>query len=428
MKKLISAMIVAGVITQAYALSPKLNRTMELLKNCMAEAQVPLCDANFDEMVSELKKVGMDPRGEFVYVLKDVLKKENTEAVVVNLNDKLQVLAPVYVELDGTGNWSGRDILVLVGQVSVEYIKYSPIDAKVLEGLFVEQKTPKARYDFLGALHGKSKNLTKKTEIEELIAFSNFAKDHIKAQGDEFYIYQSAVELIKKMTIKNLEFVVGFEGVYEIELQDVAAAKTLKVDNVVVSLSNATNGLLVNFVSSKLRATKFSFKGAGLLGSTAFSNERVYVNSNELVAPGFKFDIDFDSKTVSGSFYSKRFGDVKFVGKQVTSNALFYEQTADVAVALDDVVGTYKVNVGSYNMTLKVEKNEKGEYEAALLNDNALIVFNTVSYNSKFNVLKALDWKLERVLELKVSKVNDEVVITGQFTNSRTAKVLDVNN
>ncbi|CAM9867269.1 unnamed protein product, partial [Chrysoparadoxa australica] len=397
MKKLVSTLILAGVMTQANALSPKLNKTMDLFKACMAEVKVPLCDANFEEMVSELKKVGLDPRGEFVYVLKDVLKKEGSKEVVLNLNEKLKVLAPVYIELDGTSNWSGRDILVLQGQVSVEVIKYAPVNAKELEELFVQQKTPAARYNFLGALHNKAKGINEQNEVEELITFGQFAKNHIKAHGDEFYIYETAVDLIKKLTIKNLEFIVGFEGVYEIELLDAAASKTLKVDNVVVSLADSTNGLLVNFVSSQYRATKFAFKGAGLLGNTAFSNQKVYVNSNELASPGFKFDIDFATNTVKGSFYSKRFGDVKFLGKQKSNNTELYQDVAVDSLSLGDVVGTFPVKVGAYSMTLKVEKNELGETEAALLNDNALIVFSKVTFNSKFNVLKAIDWQLERV-------------------------------
>ena len=427
MKKLVSTMFLAGLMSNSFALSPKLNTTMTLLKECMSEVSVPLCDAHYDTMVSELKTVGLDPRGEFVYVLKDILKKESSKEVVVNLYEKLQELSAVYVELDGTSVWSGRDMLALLGDVSVEYIKYVAVDSKTLEDLFVQQATPAARYKFLGALHAKSSDVSTKENIEEMITFSEFAKDHIKAQGDEYYIYQSAVELVKKMTVKNLEFSVGFEGVYEIKLLDDAASKTLKVDNLVVTSSDESNGLVVNFVSTKYRSTKFSFKGAGLLGSTAFSNEKVYVSSNELVSPGFKFDVDFDSATVKGSFFSKRFGAVEFIGVQKVSNASLYEEAPLQVLALENVIGTYPVKVGNYSMTLKVEKTDEGT-EVALVNNNALIVFSKVSYNAKFGVLKALDWQLEKVLELKVDLVNDEVKFEGQFTNSAAAKVLPVNN
>ncbi len=427
MKKLMSGILLAGVMTSASALSPKLNTTMDLFKECMAEVKVPLCDANFDQIVSELKEVNLDARGEFVYVLKDVLKKESSKEVVVNLYEKLQVLAPIYVEIDGTSVWSGRDILGLLGEVSVEYIKYVTVDAKTLEDLFVQQATPAARYKFVVALHSKVATVSTQQDVEELIAFGEFAKDFIKSKGDEYYIYQTAVDLVKKLTVKNLEYVVGFEGVYEVKLLDASAGKTLKIDNLVISSSDEKNGLLVNFVSSELRVTKFSFKGAGLLGSTAFSNEKVYVNSNELVSPGFKFDIDFDSNTVRGSFYSKRFGAVEFVGKQKSSNAALYEEAALEVVSLEEVMGVYPVNVGNYAMTLKIEKTQEGT-ELALINNNALIVFSKVSYNPKFGVIKALDWQLSKVLEVKVSKVNGEVQIVGQFTNSAAAKVLNVKN
>ena len=66
MKKLVSTMFLAGLMSNSFALSPKLNTTMTLLKECMSEVSVPLCDAHYDTMVSELKTVGLDPRGEFL--------------------------------------------------------------------------------------------------------------------------------------------------------------------------------------------------------------------------------------------------------------------------------------------------------------------------------------------------------------------------
>ena len=170
-----------------------------------------------------------------------------------------------------------------------------------------------------------------------------------------------------------------------------------------------------------------AFKGAGLLGNQAFSNEKVFINSNEIAAPGFKFDIDFENKEVKGSFFSKRFGAVEFIGKQKVSNARFYNDVSTDSVALENVVGNYPVKVGNFNMTLKIEKNGD-QTELALINNNALIVFSNVTFNKEFNVVKGLDWQLSRMLELKLNMVNDELVISGQFTNSATAKVLEVSN
>jgi hypothetical protein len=428
MKKIMKLFVVAGILIQANALSPMLNNTMDMMKSCLAEVKVPLCDNNFDAMVAELRVVSMDARGEFVYVLKDVLKKEGSKEVVLNLYDKLKVLVPVYTNLDGTSNWSGRDMLGLASQVSVEYLKHSSIDAKELENLFVQQKTQTARYNFMIEVHNKANKLEEKTEIDELISFGELAKDHIKAQGDEYYVFQTAVDLVKKLTVKNMKNIVGFEGVYEIELKDEMAAKILKVDHLVIVVADDRNGLVVNFTSSKLRSTKFSFKGAGLLGNTAFSNDKVYINSNELVSPGFKFDMDFSSGTVSGTFFSKRFGAVEFVGKQKINNSMLYSTPSDSALELKDVVGVYPLKVGKYSMILKISMNEKGETEASLVNNNALIVFSKLRFNSEFNVLKALDWQLKNVLEVKMNMVNDVLDISGQFTNSNTAKVLDVQN
>ena len=431
MKKILNLIVLATMTQSVWALSPRLNTTMELFQDCMDTVAVPLCDNHYDSIVEELENVNMDARGEFVYVLKDVLKKNNTEEVVLNLYAKLQTLVPFYTELDGTDTWSGRDMLGLFGEVSVEYVKYAQVDQDLLKDLLVEQKTPAARYKFLGALHTKADEVTKEEEIEALIAFSIFAKDYIKGLNDEYYIYQTAVGLIKKLTIKNISFKRGFEGLYEIKLLDPAASKTLKVDNLVVSSSDVNNGLIVNFVSSQLRATKFSFKGAGLLGNTAFSNEKVYIDNNELSSPGFQFSFDFDSKEIRGSFYSKRFGSVDFMGTQKVSNAFLYEVENDSdenrIASVSELEGIHKVSLGAYQMNLRIEQTDDAA-EVTLINNNALIVFSNVTFSKENGVLKAIDWKMEKVLELKVTKFGDEIILKGQFTNSPLAKVLSVNS
>ena len=180
-----------------------------------------------------------------------------------------------------------------------------------------------------------------------------------------------------------------------------------------------------------MRATKFSFKGAGLLGNTAFSNEKVYIDNNELSSPGFQFSFDFDSKEIRGSFYSKRFGSVDFMGTQKVSNAFLYEVENDSdenrIASVSELEGIHKVSLGAYQMNLRIEQTDDAA-EVTLINNNALIVFSNVTFSKENGVLKAIDWKMEKVLELKVTKFGDEIILKGQFTNSPLAKVLSVNS
>ncbi len=427
MKNIILIILFAGFVINTDAISPKLDHTIELMKSCLADERIPLCDRHLDEMISELRKVDLDARGEFVYVLKDVLKNEYREEVVVNLYEKLSVVAPLYVAIDGRQSWSGRDMLLLLADISIEYIKYTPLEAENLTNLFKQQTSQNSRYKFLGALHGMMDSFTEHKDIEEVISFGLFAKSHIKTQGDEYYIFQSAVELIKKLTVKNLTFVRGFEGIYDIELQDAEAARILRLDHLVISSADQTNGLLLNFVSSTLRSTKFKFKGAVLLGHSVLSNIRLFEDRNDLAAPEFKFDIDFDSTEIKGTFYTKRFGAVPFVGKQRVSNGYLYEGVVSKELVLEEILGTYPVQVGNYMMTLRIEQGIDN-VEMSLVNDNAMVIFTNPVFNTNFGIIKAIDWKNENIIELKVLEHEGELHISGHFINSSLGHVFNIRN
>lgn len=64
----------------------------------------------------------------------------------------------------------------------------------------------------------------------------------------------------------------------------------------------------------------------------------------------------------------------------------------------------------------------------SLVNDNALIVFPKVSFDSKFNLIKSIDSKLEKILLIKVINIDGELKFSGYYINSSTAHTFNIRN
>ena len=64
----------------------------------------------------------------------------------------------------------------------------------------------------------------------------------------------------------------------------------------------------------------------------------------------------------------------------------------------------------------------------SLVNDNALIVFPKVSFDSKFNLIKSIDSKLEKILLIKVINIDVELKFSGYYINSSTAHAFNIRN
>jgi len=267
--------------------------------------------------------------------------------------------------------------------------------------------------------------------MDEMVKFAEFAKNYSRQIGDEYYLYQAGVAIVRKMTLAAMKLRPGHEGVYTISFDNEEANKELKIDSVVVMESNDRDALVVNFVASNSRVIKVSFKQAGLLGNTFFSNEDVYNNDNnpQIQSPYFKMQLDRETKTVSGYFSSARYGKATFSGKLVKSNISVYSQDNVEGVTIEQLVGRHAVKVGNYDMTLTIGKraDDRTVYEAALVSDNALISFSKVSIDSSKGIVSLVDSNNQRKLTLGVVDVSAAMpMFVGQFLNATQAKILEV--
>jgi len=424
MKKIILA-ITFLVSSYAWALKPSLDPAVKMVEECMKSEQILYCN---DGITDVLKSVSLDARGEFVYYLKDLLNQNETPKTIVNLYERLQVLVPIYEQLDGCLEWSCRDLKIFLGDVSIRYVKISSIDSAFLINLYKNQAAQSARYGLLSTLHEKAAKVTSLNEMDEMIRFAEFAKEHSRSLKDEYYLYESAVSLISKMTTSSLKLRPGHEGLYTVEFDDAELTKNLKIDHLAIMESNDRDALVVNFISSKSRIVNFSFKAAGVLGNRFFSNQDVYNNKLDIAAPFFKFDLNRDTKTIKGVFTSVRYGQLTFTGHLVESNIGVYSQENVKNITLEQLVGHHKVTVGSFEMTLVISKRtaERVMYEGALLNDNAMLSFSKVSVDAATGIISLVDWKNERKLTLGAVEVGDSIVLKGQYLNSPLGSVLSV--
>jgi hypothetical protein len=427
MKKLL---LILGLVVSfpSFALNAKLEPAVKMVEACLAEQGVLLCDPEITEV---LKTVSLDARGEFVYYLKDVLNKNETEKTIVNLYTELQVLAPIYEKLDGCSEWSCRDLKIFLGDVSIRYVKVSPINSELYIKLYKGQAVQSGRYGLLSTLSEKSDKAANVEEMDEMIRFAEFAKNYSRQIGDEYYLYQAGVAIVRKMTLAAMKVRPGHEGVYSIVFDNAEVNKDLKIDSVVVMESNDRDALVVNFVASHSRVIQVAFKQAGLLGNTFFSNEEIYNNENnpQIQSPYFKMELDRETKTVKGVFTSARYGKSTFSGKLVKSNLSVYSQDNVEGITLEQLVGKHSVQVGNYSMTLSIGKraDDRAVYEASLVSDNALITFSKVSIDSARGIISLVDSNNQRKLTLGVTDVSAAApVFVGQFLNAPQAKILEV--
>lgn len=427
MKKLLLILALVASVP-AFALNAKLEPATKMVEACLAEQEVLLCNPEITEV---LKTVSLDARGEFVYYLKDLVNKNETPKVIKNLYTELQVLVPIYEKLDGCSEWSCRDLKIFLGDVSVRYVKVSPIDSALYISLYKGQAVQSGRYNLLSTLSAKAATAKTVEEMDAMIAFAEFAKDYSRTIGDEYYLYQAGVAIVKDMTLAALKLRPGHEGVYKVTFDNAEVAKNLRIDNVIVMESNDRDALVVNFVASESRVIKVSFKQAGLLGSTFFSNEAVYNNENnqDIQSPFFKMELNRETKTVKGFFASARYGKATFTGTLAQSNITVYGQANVEGLSLEQLLGKHSVKVGNYDMTLNIIKRDedsKATYEGSLVNNNALITFSKVSLDSAKGIVSLVDSRNEKKLTLGVTDISNLPVFKGQFLNAPQAKILDV--
>lgn len=425
--KFILILIALVISIPAFCMNPKLEPAIKIVESCLSEQGVLLCKDDINEI---LKSVSLDARGEFVYYLKDKVFKNGTEQIIYNLYEKLQVLIPIYEKLDTCNVWSCRDLKIFFGDVSMSYVKFAPVTSALYISLYKSQPVQSGRYGLISTISEKSNSLSSLAEMDEMVKFAEFAKDYSKVLKDEYYLYQACVSIIKKMTIASIKLRPGHEGIYSIVFDDIEASKELGIDSVVVMESNDRDALVISLVARDSRLVKISFKQSGLLGDTFFSNEDVYNNNQEIQLPYFKMKLDRTNNTVQGLFSTSRFGKLTFKGKLNKSNLSVFDQKNITGFNLSDLVGRYKVKVGNYEMTLVFSKraDERGVYEGALLNDNALISFSKVTLDSLKGIISLVDTNNERKLTLGVINNSNSPIFKGQFLVINQAKILDVDS
>jgi len=426
MKKLLSSVLLLASLN-SLAYNPKLDPAMESVNSCLKNTEVFLCDTSIREL---LKSYDVNVRGEFVLFLREMLNTNSSDKVIKNLYQELKVLVPMYEELDTCSQWSCTNIKQLQDSVAVQYVKVADINKDFLTTLYKNQTGEVGRYGILTSLSEKMSKIENSSDIDELIKFLEFAKEHSKLVGDESYLYRTAVDMIRQLTVKTLKTRPGHEGIYAVSFEDQSAAQELKIDRIVIMESNNRDALVVNFVASKSNIMTISFDAAGILGNTVFSNADVYNNNQNSANPFFKLELNRETNTIKGIYSTARFGELAFSGKLLISNLSVFSENTTKGLELSNLVGAHDVKVGSTSMKLIIKKRTEDRvfFEAALFNDNAMISFSKVSLNSDKGVLSLVDSNNEKKLTLAVLKSEEKLTFKGQFLNSLQSRVLEVSS
>jgi hypothetical protein len=425
MKKIIIGLLVSVSSFYAHAYNPTMDPAIKNVEGCLSASGVFICNTEINGILSSLS---MDVRGEFAMYLREKLQTNKNELVINNLYTKLKELADLYETLDSSSNWSWRAIKNLLDDVAIEYVKIAPIDQEFLTKLYKNQGALSGRYGLLTTLNDKIEGLTELSEMENLIRFLEVAKDYSRLIRDEQYVYNTAVEMIKKVTQKEMDIRPGHEGVFSLTFDNPEMAAGLKIDRLVVMESNAKDALVVSFVASTTRVVKMSFTGALILGDTISSNLDIYNNVQDTANPFFKFVLDRKGNVIKGVFSTARYGVLNFSGSLLESNVAIYNENTVKNLDIEQLIGSYKVKVDDHSMQLIIRKrtDDRSIVEAALYNDNAMISFSKVTLNSQKGVLSLVDINNERKLTLAIVDMQKGPIFKGQFVNAPQAKVFKV--
>jgi hypothetical protein len=425
MNKMILTLALALGSFYAQAYNPTLDPAIKNVEECLKSSQVLVCN---DDIKAILTNLQLDIRGEFAMYLREELKANSSEKVINNLFVTLPSLVSLYETLDTNNTWSYRALKTLQDDVSIEYVKIAPIDTDFLVKLYKGQGAEAGRYGLLTTLSAKIDGLTSLAEMENAIRFLEVAKEYSRVIGDEAYLYNTAVALISKVTVKETAIRPGHEGIYNVTFDKPEMASGLNIDKVVVMEGNAKDSLVVSFVASQSRVIKISFPGSAMLGDVIFSNMDTYNNTQDASNPYFKFTLNRQAKTIQGVFSTARYGVLTFKGTLLSSNTAIYGLSTVKGLSLDQLIGSYKVQVGNYDMNLVIRKRteERSVVEAALFSDNAMISFSKVSLDSEKGILSIVDYNNERKLTLAVTSFESAPEFKGEFVNANQAKTLPV--
>lgn len=408
------------------AMSPMLEPLAASIDKCKADTGVLLCQ---EDLAQQVTSMDLNARGELVYLLKSKMENSSKE-VIVNLYSEFKKLIPIYEELDGCDKWSCRDAKEFVGDISIEYVKVADINAKFLINLFKEQSVQSGRYGVLVTVHGRSKSVESLSEINEVTTFAEFAKEYVRQMGDEYYLYESAVDLVKKMTTKAIALNPKHEGIYSISFIDADINARIKINTIAVMKSNSAEGLVITLNDSRARLEKFVFNQAGILGNTLFSNEDVYTNQLDFSGTSIRFTLDHATGSIKGIFNSERFGAAEFVGQQIsgTHNVLNNGESSDLK--LKDLLGSYKVKVAGIGLNLVVRKRSAvtSKIEGALYNNNVLISFSRVTFYAARGTLEMVDSQNKRKLTLNVVSGPKGLEFSGVLFNVIMSKMMPVSS
>jgi hypothetical protein len=407
MKNFIQITILLGMLSPAFA---------QTTPSC----GVPVC--SMSEEMSTLRAMNGDQRGMYAMNLKAKYKDSTDTKVLENLfklSDELITLSTEVKDQD----WVIRACIDLKNTLLTNLAKYSEIDAAKLISYYKAFGTPASRYNLINYLQSQLVNIEDVASLNELVAFSEVARDVSISLNDEEWIPRQISSFISEITIKLTNLDPAHEGLYNVTLTDASqAVGVLPFDRIAVLDSSSAKNLVVSFINSKLKVTVYSYTNAEINGNKVSG---LFLSHGDM-ANRFSFELNRKTGEVVGSIESTKHDKIDFAGTQLFSTRSVFAGKSPKEVTAKDILGSMKGELAGVKGTLTIRSFRENVYSATFAADTGSLVIN---FQGKFfskNAVLSLtsNDKIKLTLSLRNNEAGAAVWQGASFsvTNGTTSK------
>lgn len=402
------------------AILAALNSSVAFAQNC----GLPVC--NVPATVQGLRTKSQGERYNQILALGRVANRSQKAAELSNIRDFARAAAAVFIELEEE-KWLITAAKNLAQTCTQGLAAYSPVQADLLMGYFVDLPYEQNRYEILQHWEVKAKEMETRQELAELSRYFGEARRYCEQIEDGDYVIQVIKKAEQTLIERTFALQPIYEGVYSIQstCEGSDRCDVLKVDRLVMVDTLGLEKLKVSFLKAASGISVFAFTGVAVgEGGTELTAISRYTGIGSLTRLELKFDVI--TRKLTGKIETPEFV-MHFTGTPVNGSApieVIEAQRATppvspipVAVFDTSLVGTY----GGMAARLKVNVFDDDEVGATLFlgeNGQYRLPFQNGRFYPKTGVLVLTSERpnmvtIKIVVSLKWTAGSGEVVAKG---------------
>jgi hypothetical protein len=363
MKKIIQFTLLLGIMSPVFAQTTTVD-------DGIATCGVPVC--SMSEQMTALKAMNGDQRGMFAINMKAKFKDASDQKVLENLYDLSLELGALSTERKDE-DWVIRAATDLKNTIVFNLAKFSDVNGDKLVSYYKQFGSQTSRYNLIAYWQTQLVKIEDVTTLNELVTFSEGARNHSISVNDEEWVARAATSLITEITIKLTQLDPIHEGLYNVSLNDVSqSVGVLPFDRIAVLDSSSSKNLVVSFINSKLKVIVYSFNNAEISGNKVSG---LFLSTGEM-ANRFSFEINRRTGEVNGLIESTMNDKIEFTGTQLFSTRTVFAGKAPKEVSAKDILGTLNGELAGVKGTLTIRSFRENVYSAIFTSSNGSIVLN----------------------------------------------------